>query len=90
MSPHKRKLKLFIVCRMSYDSYRREAEECQVKISEYERRMEESTVRSLRHLDEAYHIGAEAGRTLEDQSEQLGRIETNLDEIDNSCGKADK
>ena len=52
--------------------------------------MAESTTRSLRHLDEAYDIGAEAGRTLECQSEQLGRIETNLDEIDTSCGKADK
>ena len=75
---------------MSYDSYRSEAEECRVKISEYERRMAESTARSLRHLDEAYDLGAEAGRTLENQSEQLGRIETNLEEIDTSCGKADK
>ena len=75
---------------MSYDSYRNEAEECRVRISEYEQRMVESTTRSLRHLDEAYDIGAEAGRTLECQSEQLGRIETNLDEIDTSCGKADK
>ena len=75
---------------MSYDSYRREAEECQAKISMYEQRMAESTARSLRHLDEAYQTGTDASKELVHQEEQLNKIENNLESIDASCGNADR
>ncbi|KAI6656380.1 synaptosomal-associated protein 29-like [Oopsacas minuta] len=75
---------------MSYEGYRNEAEECRIKISMYEQKMAESTARSLRHIDEAYQSGAEAGKMLDEQNEQLGNIEVNLDNIDSSCGKADR
>ena len=75
---------------MSYNNYRSETEECQAKISMYEQRMAESTAKSLRHLDEAYQIGTDAARELTYQTEQLDRVETNLEKIDVSCGNADK